>query len=56
VTLEEMTRALVWAVENPPAGGTRVLDVPAIRRLAALPAPMGPTPLSKAAIAQRRAV
>jgi uncharacterized protein YbjT (DUF2867 family) len=30
VTLEEMTSALRWAVENPP-GQLRVLDVPAIR-------------------------
>jgi nucleoside-diphosphate-sugar epimerase len=30
VTLEQMTRALVWAVENPPRG-VRILDVPAIR-------------------------
>jgi len=30
VTLEEMTSALVWAVENPPAR-VRVLDVPGIR-------------------------
>ncbi len=29
---EEMTKALVWAVENP---GERVLDVPSIRRVAA---------------------
>jgi uncharacterized protein YbjT (DUF2867 family) len=37
VTLEEMTSALVRAVENPPAkldGEIRVLDVPAIRRRA----------------------
>jgi hypothetical protein len=30
VTLAQMTNALVWAVENPPAA-TRVFDVPAIR-------------------------
>jgi len=30
VTLEEMTAALLWAAENPPAE-TRILDVPAIR-------------------------
>ena len=33
VTLEQTTAALVWAVENPPVE-TRVLDVPAIRRVA----------------------
>jgi uncharacterized protein YbjT (DUF2867 family) len=31
--LEEMTAALAWAVENP-ADGVRVLDVPAIRKVA----------------------
>ncbi len=30
VTLEQMTAALVWAIENAPAA-TRILDVPAIR-------------------------
>lgn len=30
VTLDQMTEALAWAVENPPAD-TRLLDVPAIR-------------------------
>jgi uncharacterized protein YbjT (DUF2867 family) len=32
VTLEQMARALLWAVENPPAQ-TRILDVPAIRAI-----------------------
>ena len=32
VTLDEMTRALVYAVENPPDDvGTRIVDVPAIK-------------------------
>ena len=31
VTLAQMTRSLVEAVEHPPAEGVRVLDVPAIR-------------------------
>lgn len=31
VTLPQMLRALVWAVENPPER-IRILDVPAIRR------------------------
>ena len=39
VTLEQMAAALVWAIENPPpeAGnlGSRILDVPAIRRIPA---------------------
>ena len=30
VSIEQMTRALVWSVEHP-AHGARVLDVPAIR-------------------------
>jgi uncharacterized protein YbjT (DUF2867 family) len=34
VTLEQMTAALLWAVENPPAE-TRILDVPAIRAVLA---------------------
>ncbi|HEY4361638.1 MAG TPA: NAD(P)H-binding protein [Bryobacteraceae bacterium] len=37
VTREQMVRALVWAVEHPPAEGAQVLDVPAIRK-ATLPA------------------
>jgi uncharacterized protein YbjT (DUF2867 family) len=32
VTLDQMATALLWAVENPPAE-TRILDVPAIRRI-----------------------
>jgi len=32
VTREQMVAALVRAVEDPPAAGIRVLDVPAIRR------------------------
>ena len=32
VTLEQMVGAVAAAVESPPAGGVRVLDVPAIRR------------------------
>lgn len=32
VTIEQMTRALVWAVENP-VRGVRILDVSAIRCL-----------------------
>jgi uncharacterized protein YbjT (DUF2867 family) len=35
VTLYEMLAALVLAVETPPASGTRVVDVPAIRRAGA---------------------
>jgi len=35
VTLAQMTAALVWAVENP-AGGVRIIDVPMIRRIAAM--------------------
>ena len=35
VTLDQMTTALLWAIENPPIGhtpdATRILDVPAIR-------------------------
>jgi uncharacterized protein YbjT (DUF2867 family) len=31
VTLQEMTSALVWAVENPAAEGSQIMDVPAIR-------------------------
>ena len=31
VTREQMVPALVWAVEHPPAEGSRILDVPAIR-------------------------
>lgn len=34
VTLSEAVTALVWAVENP-AAGVRILDVPAMRRIAA---------------------
>jgi uncharacterized protein YbjT (DUF2867 family) len=35
LSLEEMTRALVWAVEHPPrVGEMRILDVPSIRDLA----------------------
>jgi len=33
VKLRQMVNALVWAVENPVAEGTRALDVPAIRTL-----------------------
>jgi nucleoside-diphosphate-sugar epimerase len=32
VTLAQMIRALVWAVEHPPASGAPVLDVSAIRQ------------------------
>ncbi len=32
VTLEEMTKAVVWGVEHPPTGA-RLLDVMEIRRL-----------------------
>ena len=32
VTIAQMVRALVWAVENPP-DQVRILDVPQIRRL-----------------------
>ncbi len=32
VTLAQMIRALVWAVEHPPASGAVVLDVSAIRQ------------------------
>ncbi len=32
VTLEQMTNAIIWAVENPPTA-TRILEVPDIRRL-----------------------
>jgi len=32
VTLNQMTDAMLWAIENPPAN-TRVIDVPAIIRL-----------------------
>jgi nucleoside-diphosphate-sugar epimerase len=32
VTIDQMVGALIWAVEHPPAGGTRVMDVAAIRR------------------------
>ena len=32
VTLRQMLNALVQAVENPPEGGARILDVPAIRK------------------------
>ena len=31
VTLEQITRALVWAAENPPVEQVRVIDVPSIR-------------------------
>jgi uncharacterized protein YbjT (DUF2867 family) len=33
ITISQMLEALVWAVENPPAG-VRILDVPKIRELA----------------------
>jgi uncharacterized protein YbjT (DUF2867 family) len=32
VSLPQMVRALIFAVENPPASGARVLEVPDIRR------------------------
>jgi hypothetical protein len=31
VTLDEMTCALVQAIENPPESGTRIVEVPAIK-------------------------
>jgi len=41
VTLEQTTTALVAAVEQPPPGGVRIVDVPAIRK-AQLPPPTAP--------------
>lgn len=35
VSHQEMVRAMAWAVNNPPPGGVRILDVPAIRATAA---------------------
>jgi uncharacterized protein YbjT (DUF2867 family) len=37
VTLSQMLHALVWAVENPPATGVQILDVPKIRELGRMP-------------------
>jgi uncharacterized protein YbjT (DUF2867 family) len=35
VTIDQMIRTLVWAVENPPATGIRIIDVEGIRSAAA---------------------
>jgi nucleoside-diphosphate-sugar epimerase len=43
LTLREMLVAMVWAIENPPEG-VRVLDVPEVRRIAALAALAPPQP------------
>ena len=37
VTLSQMLHTLVWAVENPPADGAQILDVPKIRGLGRMP-------------------
>ena len=37
VTLLQMLNTLVWTVENPPAAGAQILDVPNIRRLGKMP-------------------
>jgi hypothetical protein len=39
VTLSQMTAAIVRAIEDPPASGTRVVEVPEIRASAPLPSP-----------------